>query len=95
MKPGEIVRSVKGRDRGYLAVVVGTTGQRVLIADGQYHLVDHPKPKNPKHLESLGVVDPLWTDSVQNLKDEEIRRLVLEARSMIERGVAFGQGRDH
>lgn len=49
--PGNIVRSIAGRDRDHLYVVVATTPERVMVADGHRRGVSNPKPKNPIHLQ--------------------------------------------
>lgn len=55
LAPGDIVTSLRGRDRGTVALVWGILGrQRVAIVDGDAHPLGRPKPKNRRHLEALG-----------------------------------------
>lgn len=49
-RPGQLVRSLSGRDKGLYCVVVDTAQGRVLVADGKQHRVHEPKAKNPRHL---------------------------------------------
>lgn len=53
LSPGNIVRSIAGRDRDHLYVVVAITPERVLVADGSRRGINRPKPKNPNHLQLL------------------------------------------
>lgn len=49
--PGRLCRSLAGRDRGGYFMVVGTTGDGlILIADGKTRPLGRPKKKKPKHL---------------------------------------------
>ena len=50
MTAGDIVIVTAGKDRGKYFLVVQTTENRVLIADGRRVKVQKPKAKNPKHL---------------------------------------------
>ena len=53
--PGDVVTSLKGRDRGMVALVWGTLGsRRVAIVDGDIHPLARPKAKNRRHLRLLG-----------------------------------------
>lgn len=56
MKPGDIARSLRGKDEGQLYVVLETDGERsALVADGDKRRFDRPKRKNLLHLEPLGI----------------------------------------
>ncbi|WP_041048872.1 KOW domain-containing RNA-binding protein [Gordoniibacillus kamchatkensis] len=51
---GQLVRNLRGRDEGKIAVIVGIQDERfVLIADGDKRKFDQPKKKNVLHLELL------------------------------------------
>lgn len=55
LEPGDVVRSLKGRDRDDVALVWGVlTEHRVAIVDGDAHPVARPKPKNRRHVERIG-----------------------------------------
>lgn len=79
MQIGEIVRSLQGRDKGRIYVVVGTTIERVLVSDGGVHGVKRPKQKNPKHLTVLGTSPD---ETITRLREghhpgnDEIRQLI-------------------
>ena len=42
--------SLSGRDKGKYFFVVDTAGEYVMIADGRYRKLEHPKRKKQKHL---------------------------------------------
>jgi len=51
IRPGQLVSSRAGRDRGRYYLVIGVVDERtVLVADGQVRRVANPKRKNPRHL---------------------------------------------
>lgn len=88
---GAIVRSLAGRDRDRLYVVLEHAPPRdCLVSDGRTRPVDRPKRKNARHL--ARIADPaeeiaarLATGSA--LTDEEIRRAV----KLVERGGPGGR----
>lgn len=48
---GQVVRSVRGRDRGRWYLVVNTSADGfILVADGMRRTLSRPKRKNPRHL---------------------------------------------
>ena len=47
---GRFVCSLAGRDKGYWMVVVKEENGFYYVADGKERPLEHPKPKNPKHL---------------------------------------------
>jgi len=51
-QPGNVARSLAGRDKGKLLIVTGIQANRILICDGKEHPLNRPKPKNPLHLET-------------------------------------------
>ena len=54
---GDLVQSLCGRDAGRVFCVVrlGEPGY-VLLSDGKYRRLDHPKLKKTKHLKKIGVI---------------------------------------
>jgi large subunit ribosomal protein L14e len=56
LKPGDIVRSRRGKDDDQLYVVLDLVDERsALVADGDKRRFDRPKRKNVLHLEPLGI----------------------------------------
>lgn len=56
MKRGEVVRSIKGRNKNELAVIMSVDEKFACIADGRMYKTVKPKLKNIKHLEATGTV---------------------------------------
>ena len=55
VSPGDVVTSLRGRDRGTVAMVWGLLGRdRVAIVDGDVHPIARPKAKNRRHLRLIG-----------------------------------------
>ncbi|MBR4452066.1 MAG: KOW domain-containing RNA-binding protein [Clostridia bacterium] len=53
---GMVVRSLAGRDSGYLLAVVRADENRVLVCDGKERPLDRPKIKNIRHVEPVNVI---------------------------------------
>ena len=51
LKKGQIVKSLRGHDKGNLLMVAGFDGKRVLLCDGKQRKLNKPKVKNLKHVE--------------------------------------------
>ena len=69
--PGNVVRSIAGRDKGRLYVVTGVGTGRVLVAEGRKRVIKAAKPKNPIHLQFVSEGKPVASD-------EEIREILLD-----------------
>ncbi len=69
---GTVVRSKAGKDKGAFLAVIGTSGDRVLVADGKSRKVENPKPKNPAHLAPTKTVFEL------PLSNKELKRRLKE-----------------
>ena len=53
---GSIVRSIAGRDKGDLFIVLSREGDFVYLANGELRKVDHPKKKKLKHLQGTNTI---------------------------------------
>ncbi len=53
MQKGDVVKSLKGRDKGHIYAVIRVENGMVYLADGRGRKVEKPKKKNEKHLEVL------------------------------------------
>lgn len=51
LKKGQIVKSLKGHDKGNLLMVAGFDEKRVLLCDGKHRKLHKPKSKNLRHIE--------------------------------------------
>lgn len=63
---GQIVKILRGRDAGSLAVIIGLPEDRrsALIADGTNRKFDHPKRKNLLHLELQNEISEVVAQSL-------------------------------
>ena len=101
--PGDLVTSLRGRDRGTVSLVWGILGrQRVAIVDGELHPLARPKAKNRRHLQAMGHATDLAHRIAlgQPLSDGEIRKAIAAyveaqrvAQSNGEGGSRSGEGR--
>ena len=53
---GMVVRSLAGRDSGYLLAVIEADEKRILVCDGKERPLDRPKSKNIRHVEPVDVI---------------------------------------
>ena len=57
LRKGQIVRSLAGRDKGQILVVVDRfDDSHVLVVDGKRRLLDKPKKKKEKHLQDYKTI---------------------------------------
>ena len=52
LERGRVVKSVAGRDAGYLLAVMQADEKSVLVCDGKERPIDRPKSKNIRHVET-------------------------------------------
>lgn len=53
VRVGWLAKSRAGHDRGQVYVIVGKEKDGLYVADGRLKTVEHPKKKNPKHLQII------------------------------------------
>lgn len=53
IKPGILVRSKAGRDKGHVYVIIDLDEKHVYVADGAERPLRHMKKKNSKHLQPI------------------------------------------
>ena len=58
-QPGMIVRATAGRDAGRFFLVVALEGIELMLADGERRTLQHPKRKNPAHVQTTKQTLPL------------------------------------
>lgn len=78
---GSIVRSIAGRDKGGLFIVLSCEGDYAYLANGELRKVDRPKRKKLKHLQGTKAV----SEFVQNklaaqgkVTNSEVRKALAE-----------------
>lgn len=72
---GDLVYSRRGRDKGFLMVVIREDKDFVYVVDGKKRRLENPKRKNPRHLTFL-------SDSINEEKmktNRSVRRALFEA----------------
>ncbi len=50
LKEGQVVRSLRGHDKGELFAVAGIANKKVFLCDGKSRKLEKPKEKNVKHV---------------------------------------------
>jgi len=92
--PGQVVRVLRGRDRGKYAIVVKVIDERyVLIADGDKRKFDRPKKKNVLHLQILNDVRPEVAASLREtgkVTNAKLRHALLPYRESAPRPAEAG-----
>ena len=69
LRKGQIVKSVKGHDKGDLLMIADFDEKRVLLCDGKQRKLNKPKVKNLKHIELTGFeVDIKEVDTDRKLR---------------------------
>ncbi|WEK53787.1 MAG: KOW domain-containing RNA-binding protein [Candidatus Cohnella colombiensis] len=67
LEPGDIVKSLRGRDEDGLLVVIAILDERfALVADGDKRRFDRPKRKNVLHLEPIGIQSEEVANSIRD-----------------------------
>jgi ribosomal protein L14E/L6E/L27E len=95
MEIGDLVRVLRGRDRGRIFLVIGHSVQRVQLVDGDLRPMKRPKSKNPRHVEVVGEVPG---ETRQRLAaghaptDAEVRNLIAQSAAQSEGGDASAEG---
>ena len=77
---GSIVRSIAGRDKGDLFIVLSREGDFVYLANGELRKVDHPKKKKLKHLQGTNSVSDFVSNklaTVGKVTNSEVLELFL------------------
>lgn len=70
---GQVVRSIKGRDKGRIQLVLDLLDEsHVLVVDGRRRKLENPKKKKIKHLQKTNTI--LTID--KNINDSKIRKML-------------------
>jgi len=94
-KLGAVVKTLRGRDQGQFAVVVGLIDERtVLIADGDKRKFDQPKKKNVLHLEITDFVSLEVASSIQETGRVTNGKLRFALLKFLERMTSEGNGKE-
>ncbi len=83
---GQLVRSLAGRDKERLYVIIGFEEDRALLSDGRYRPLDKPKKKNFKHLQPYSDV---FNEIREKLQEEKLNDTLI--RNILN-NVIYSQG---
>ena len=78
---GSIVRSIAGRDKGDLFIVLSREGEYAYLANGELRKVDRPKKKKLKHLQGSNSVSEFVQNKLQTtgkVTNSEVRKALSE-----------------
>lgn len=78
---GSIVRSIAGRDKGDLFIVLSREGEFAYLANGELRKVDRPKKKKLKHLQGTNAVSEFIQnklEAVGKVTNSEVRKALAE-----------------
>ncbi len=86
VEPGQLARSLAGRDKGRLYIILEAEGEYVSLADGKYRTAENPKRKKKKHVQLQDFRNPKLKGKLSRnemLRDEEIRKILKEADTVL------------
>ena len=80
---GNVVKSIAGRDKGNLFVVVGIDENEnyIYLVDGDIRKVENPKRKKIKHIELTNYYDQNLADRInkkRKITNQEVKRFLRE-----------------
>lgn len=78
---GSIVRSIAGRDKGDIFIVLAREGNYVYLANGELRKVDRPKKKKLKHLQGTSFVSEFIRNKLETagkVTNSEVRKALAE-----------------
>ena len=78
---GSIVRSIAGRDKGDLFIVLAREGEFAYLANGELRKVDRPKKKKLKHLQGTSSVSEFIQNKLETagkVTNSEVRKALAE-----------------
>lgn len=78
LQPGQLVRSIAGRDHGKYYLVYEVRGKEVLLVDGRKRLPENGKLKNPCHLQATKQVSKVFAVKQNRVTPENIRAALAE-----------------
>ncbi len=81
VKTGSEVRSIAGRDKGGLFIVMSVDNGYAYLADGDLRRADRPKKKKLKHIQASGKISEFIQnklESGQKVTNAELRKALAE-----------------
>ena len=84
IKAGSIVRSIAGRDKGDLFIVLSAQDGFVYLANGELRKVDRPKKKKLKHIQGSEKMSEFIAnklETVGKVTNSEVRKALAQINS--------------
>ena len=84
IKAGSIVRSIAGRDKGDLFIVLSVEDEFVYLANGELRKVDRPKKKKLKHIQGSEKMSEFIAnklETVGKVTNSEVRKALAQINS--------------
>lgn len=78
---GSVVRSIAGRDKGDLFIVLQREGEYTYLANGELRKIDRPKKKKLKHLQGTNYVSEFVQNKLNvsgKVTNSEVRKALAE-----------------
>lgn len=78
---GMVVRSIAGRDKGDLFIVLSREGEYAYLANGELRKVDRPKKKKLKHLQPSHKISEFIKNKLETagkVTNSEVRKALSE-----------------
>jgi hypothetical protein len=90
LRHGQLVRSIRGRDRNHYYLIAGMAGERFIKAvNGKNHPLARPKPKNLKHVKVTMLVSKEMETAFEkgdSITDTEIVSIIKRLSKELEEG---------
>ena len=83
MTCGQIVFSLRGRDKGKVMIVTAIDGEYVYLVDGKLRPLTKPKKKKAKHIQITNSIVDLTPPHGRVLQDADIRKYLAGFGSMV------------
>lgn len=81
---GFLAKSTAGHDKNQIYLIVGESGDSVLLADGRIRTCENPKKKNKKHIQVIKKFeDSLLTETLKETGRIDAGRIVHEVNKCL------------
>lgn len=75
---GYLAKSLAGHDKGNIYIIIEETETDVLVADGKYKTLEHPKRKNKKHIQVIKQKNAIDTNETIKYSIKEYLRRTMD-----------------
>ncbi|MBR6316047.1 MAG: KOW domain-containing RNA-binding protein [Lachnospiraceae bacterium] len=75
---GYLAKSLAGHDKGNIYIIIEETETDVLVADGKYKTLEHPKRKNKKHIQVIKQKNAIDTNEAIKYSIKEYLRRTMD-----------------